>query len=514
MTIEKCSASPVLARGAASGDAGLDRATIDALAASLCVIDETGRIIAANRAWREFAAANGADPEQVSDRANYLAVCDAVRESCDSAREAGDGIRAVLRGELGEFRLEYPCHAPDCERWFAMRATRRSLPGGPGAVIIHTDVTERRVASAALRAERDFVATVLETTSALIVVFDPDGRVMRFNRACEEASGYLSEEVEGRNVWELGLVPNEELPDVRRAARDVFAGRGPVSIENHWRHRDGTLRLLAWTGSASADARGELECVVASAIDVTEARAAAAREQERLDELARLHRVHTAGELAAMLAHELNQPLAAIANFAEAARQRIAAEDCKSAQLQGLVERIAEQALRAGRTIRELRAFLTRTSRDSARVDPNAVARSAQALTAGYARARNVDVRLELAGDAGEVVGGAVRLEHVLVNLIRNAIEAIAEAGMGGGTVTMRTRKVDGAVRMSLEDTGPGLDADTARHVFTPFFTTKASGLGLGLHISRTLAEALGGRLWAEPHAPGARFHLELPLAR
>jgi signal transduction histidine kinase len=252
---------------------------------------------------------------------------------------------------------------------------------------------------------------------------------------------------------------------------------------------------------------------VASAIDITDARAAAAREQERLDELARLHRFHTAGELAGMLAHELNQPLAAIANFAEAVLQHIAAEDGTSAQLQRLVESISEQALRAGRTIRELRAFLTRTERDSARADPNAVARGAQELTAGYARARNVGLRLELDPEASEVVGGALRLEHVLVNLIRNAVEAIAEAGMGGGTVTLRTRKADGAVRMSVEDTGPGLDADTARRVFTPFFTTKPSGLGLGLHISRTLAEALGGRLWAEPHAPGARLHLELPVA-
>jgi two-component system CheB/CheR fusion protein len=176
-----------------------------------------------NRAWREFAAANGADPERVSDQANYLTVCDAVRESCETAREVGDGLRAVLRGEVGEFRFEYPCHSPEQQRWFAMRATRRSLPGGPGAVIVHTDVTERRVAGDALRAERDFVATVLETTSVLIVVLDRDGRIMRFNRACEEASGYLSDEVEGRNFWELGLVPNEELPEVRRQASDVFA---------------------------------------------------------------------------------------------------------------------------------------------------------------------------------------------------------------------------------------------------------------------------------------------------
>lgn len=493
--------------------AGLDRATIDALAAGLCVIDEEGRIVAVNRAWREFAAANGGHPARVS-RSNYLAVCDAASASSEIARAAGEGIRAVLRSELGEFGLEYPCHSPEQQRWFAMRATRRSLAGRTGAVIVHTDVTERRIAIAALRAERDFIATVLETTSALIVVLDLQGRVLRFNRACEEATGYLSEEVEGRNFWELGLVPDEEVAQVRRATRDVLGGRGPVSIENHWRHRDGSLRRLAWTASLSAEAWGETDYIVGSAIDVTEARAAAAREQERLDELARLHRLHTAGEMAAMLAHELNQPLAAIANYAEAARRLIGNDGSGGARLRGIVERIAEQTLRAGRAIRELRASLTRPPRESARADPNEVARNAQRLTMPYAGTRNVEVTLELDDSVGEVAVDPSALDQILVNLIRNAVEAIAQGGMRGGTVIVRTQRMHDAVRISVEDNGPGVDPETAERMFTPFFTTKPSGLGLGLHISRTFAEAAGGRLWAEPHVPGAQVRLELPFAR
>jgi PAS domain S-box-containing protein len=502
-------------RGVASTDADLepDRATIDALADSLCVVDAAGRIVAVNRAWTQFAVANGGDPARIGAGVNYLDVCDAGRLSCPDAVDAAQGIRDVLLGTRSFFALEYPCHGPAEDRWFAMRVTSRPLRGGRGAVIIHTDITARRAAGEALQAERDFVTKVLDTTQALMLVLDRDGGVVRFNRACEEASGYGADEVRGRSFWSLGLIPEAERQAVERAVVDVFVGRGPLTFENHWRHRDGSVRRLAWSANRTARGAGFPVYLVASAIDVTTERAASARERERLDALARLHRVHTAGELAAMLAHELNQPLAAIVNFAEAAKRHLAADSGRDERLQRIVEAIAEQALRAGGSIRELRRCLARTEEPAGTACAARVAESARELTAGYAAARGVQVDLELATPPLAVAASADTLEHILVNLIRNAVEAIDGDGHGDGRVTVRAARAGTRVRITVEDSGPGFDAATAEHVFTPFYTTKPGGLGLGLHISRTLAESVGGRLWAEPGARGARFHVELPVA-
>jgi PAS domain S-box-containing protein len=490
---------------------GLDRATVDALADALCVVDATGRILAVNRAWTEFAVANGGDPARAGPGVNYLDVCDAGRSSCPGAVEAADGIRAVLLGTRDFFAIEYPCHGPEGDRWFAMRVTPRALGSERGAVIIHIDITARRAAGEALQAERDFVGKVLDTTQALMLVLDRQGSVVRFNRACEDASGYRAPEVLGRSFWSLGLIPEEERAAVERAVVDVLTGRGPLTFENHWRHRDRSLRRLAWSANRTSGGPGLQAYLVASAIDVTAERAAAVRERERLDALARLHRVHTAGELAAMLAHELNQPLAAIANFAEAAKRHLAAEPIRDERLRRLVEAIAEQALRAGTSIRELRRCLARSGETAGRASLDDIARSARELTAGYAAARGVSVALELPTEPLTVAASTETVEHILVNLIRNAAESMAASPQPGGRVTVRAGRAGRAVRISVEDSGPGFDAVMAEQVFTPFFSTKPGGLGLGLHISRTLAESVGGRLWAEPDAATARFHLELP---
>jgi PAS domain S-box-containing protein len=251
----------------------LDRTTLDALAETLCVVDANGRILAVNRAWSEFALANGADPGRVGVDANYLDVCDAGASTSEAAQAAAAGLRAVLSGQSAGFRLEYPCHGPEEDRWFQMQAMARPLHGAPGAVVIHRDITERHRAVEALGTERDLGATILAVTPALVLVLDRDGRVTRFNAACERASALRAADVLGKSFSALSLVPEEAMRDMRRAWDEILAGGEPGTLACRWVSRNGEQRDLVWNVAATPDGTH----LVASAADVTPAREGAER---------------------------------------------------------------------------------------------------------------------------------------------------------------------------------------------------------------------------------------------
>jgi len=378
-----------------------------------------------------------------------------------------------------------------------------------GVTQLENEVAEGERTREALRAERDLLESVLQAVPTLIVMADGDGRIVRFNRAAEQGTGLTAAQAIGRLSWEI-LLPPEEHETARARFASVKEGQ-PQHCGSLLGGAGGSRRRVTWTLSALDGAQRPSPYVIIAGVDVTEVRTAAERERERLDELARLHRLHTAGELAAMLAHEINQPLAAIAHYAEAGLIQPG-----DATQRRFFQQIAEQAQRAGRTIRELRDFLDKAPMALAQADANAAAEAARRLTFAYAAARGVAIELDLDERVGPVAASAVQLQHILVNLIRNAVEAIAGAGMADGAIFVRTRRLDepARVRITVEDSGPGIGAADADKVFASFYTTKADGLGMGLRISRRLAQAHGGQLWVEPHQPGGRFHLDLESAR
>ncbi|HXZ53442.1 MAG TPA: ATP-binding protein [Burkholderiales bacterium] len=361
--------------------------------------------------------------------------------------------------------------------------------------------------TAQLDAETRFVDAVLGAAAALIVVLDRNGRVVRANKACEEASGLSAEQLRGRYFEEV--IPPEERASGRQVFEHLLEGRFPNRHENHWLRRDGTRRLIAWSNTCLLDAAGAVQYLVGTGVDVTEQRKAEQELQQRQVEIARLRRLHAMGELASLLAHDLNQPLAAIAGFGEASLgllQRGEGGD----RLRRNLEQIVAQAERAGRSIQDLRQFLGKDHHEKVPVDLNAVLLDACNLVEVLARARCI--RLNCAGGTPlpRVVAPAIQVEHVLVNLLQNAIDAVGDEG----EVTVRVRcEGKDSVQVSVEDSGPGVDNAIAQRVFEPLYTTKSNGLGLGLSICRSIIEAQGGRIWAEP-GPGGKFHFTLPIAR
>ncbi len=234
--------------------------------------------------------------------------------------------------------------------------------------------------------------------------------------------------------------------------------------------------------------------------------------QRHQAELAHVLRVSALGEMAAQLAHELTQPLGAIANYAAGCRRRMEAASAPPEELIEIVDRIRREALRAGEIIRRLRELVRKAEPRRAPVNINALVREVAALIDGEARERGVVIDLTLRPDLPEIEGDAIAIEQVLINLARNALEAIHESPGDTPALAVETRQCDPrTVEVIVRDTGPGL-VNGAAVIFEPFHTTKPGGLGMGLAISRTIVEGHGGTLTAASNPTrGATFRFTLP---
>jgi signal transduction histidine kinase len=271
--------------------------------------------------------------------------------------------------------------------------------------------------------------------------------------------------------------------------------------------KDGSYRILSWdVSSAPEDA-----AFYGVARDVTETRRSEQEVAERRDEMAHLMRLQTMGEMASEMAHELNQPLSAIVNYARGAGNRLRSHAASESELSELMEKIAAQALRAGDLIRKMRAFAKRAEIEAEECDINELVRNAVTLL-GAGGKISVPITLTLDRTLPRVHVDGIQIEQVILNLARNGLEAID--GREGGGLRIRTERIGSAeIGLAISDNGPGLALDDSEKIFEPFYTTKPSGLGLGLPISRSIVQAHGGRLWAES-APGegTTFHLALPV--
>ncbi|MFN3984967.1 MAG: ATP-binding protein [Rhodocyclaceae bacterium] len=236
--------------------------------------------------------------------------------------------------------------------------------------------------------------------------------------------------------------------------------------------------------------------------------------RQHMQQLAQVSRALALGEMGSAIAHELNQPLAAIATYSQACRRLLEAGEGGD-EVRRALDRMGVQAERAGEILRRLRGFLARTDTVSARSDIDVLVAEVIDLARPEARSRTVELVLRPAGDLPPVNVDGIQFQQVVLNLVRNAIEAVAEAGGALRQVVVATRRAEGGVEVAVSDSGPGIAPDLAERIFEPFFTTKASGTGIGLAIGNSIAEAHGGRLRLETVAGGgACFVFWLPRPR
>lgn len=370
------------------------RSVLDSLSAHVAILDEQGLVIAVNEAWRDFARANDADVDLVSEGSNYLHAC---RQAGDevAARTAENAICAILNGSGECSSLEYPCHSQEKKRWFAMQIKPLLGAGSTKVVVTHEPITDRKIA------------------------------------------------------------------------------------EEKWKHGERELRRREAT-------------------------------------LAHLHRVYSVEQMAITLTHELNQPLSAINNYVHGLRRRLQNASVAS-DIEPLVETIecvSQEVQRAAGIVSHLRDFVRGREPRRSTVDLRVLLQRARDLLQPKVLEAGVTLELEVEHELPLVQADPIQVEQVVINLVANAIEAVAALPPERRSVTVESRRTDGSsAEVVVSDLGPGIPEKLKKTLFEGFVTTKEDGLGLGLAICRSIVEAHGGVIWTVPNVPhGAVFHFTLPI--
>jgi PAS domain S-box-containing protein len=379
---------------------------------------------------------------------------------------------------------------------------------------------------------------LIDTAGSAIVVVSPDHRILEFNHEAEAIFGARRAEVLGKDYLELFLSP-ERRPIVGSMIQRILDGELVDEYETVLHAHDGQERSLLWNVRRLSGAGGQPLGVIGIGQDITERKraeeqvrrlneelearvvartaelsASEQRAREHQAHLAHVLRVSTMGEMAAALAHELNQPLGAIVNYANGIGVRLRDGGIAPDELQEAVTRIAAEGLRAGEIIRRSRDFVRQSVSHREPADVNGVVRDATQLIGLDAHRIGIPIQLMLDPQLPLVEMDRIQVEQVILNLLRNGLDAMSEAPAGQHELLVQTRgQSEHTVEVSVRDTGVGMSPATRERIFDPFFTTKLGGLGMGLSISRSIIEAHGGRLWATGNPDrGMTFSFTLPV--
>ena len=361
-----------------------------------------------------------------------------------------------------------------------------------------------------LAAREAHLSSILDTVPDAMIVIDEQGIMQSFSTTAERLFGWTGDEVIGQNVKIL-------MPSPHREAHDGYLER---YYRTHERRIIGIGRVVV--GQRKDGSTFPMELAVGEMCteggrfftgfvrDITERQQTEARLQELQSELVHISRLTALGEMASTLAHELNQPLSAIANYLRGSMRLLTSEPVPRERLADALDKAAEQTLRAGEIIRRLRDFVSRGETERRVESLPKLIEEAGALALVGAKEHGVHVDFDLDPAVNFVLADRVQIQQVILNLIRNAMDSMASVSRRELHLAIRPDG-EGMARVTISDTGPGISPEIAEHLFQPFITTKRHGMGVGLSISRTIVEAHGGRIWVEETpGGGATFNFTL----
>jgi PAS domain S-box-containing protein len=520
------------------------RSTLDGLSAHIAIVDESGVIVAVNRAWRKFADENPPVRGKVCEGANYLEICDRAPSDAPEAAEFARAIRAVLQGSAEGFEMEYPCHSPDEQRWFVGRVTHFPDSTRPRVVVAHEDITKRKQADKALQESEEKFRKLVEGLKSEYFFYrhDTNGVFTYVSPSIAQVLGHQPEEFCVH--FETFLTDAPVNREVARHTAQSVQGIQQAPYEVEIRHRDGSIRYLEVLESPAVDTDGKVVGVDGIAHDITERKRGAA-ERERLQaSLAQSDRMASMGTLAAGVAHEINNPLSYVLYNVESVVEdlpRLAdvvrrCHDALSrhlgpdeaaralgeqpdtglaAAIDDVVDRLREAASGA-RRIKDIARGLGTFSRvDRDEVMPVQLQPVIeQALNMAF---NQIKYRARVVKDYASippVLASDGKLAQVFLNLFINAAHAIDEGHVEANEIRVRTWAEGEAVFAEVSDTGKGIAPEHHDRIFQPFFTTKEVGVGsgLGLSIVRNIVTGFGGEIsFSSEPGKGTRFVIRLP---
>ncbi len=371
------------------------------------------------------------------------------------------------------------------------------------------EIAERERAEANLRK----LSQAVEQSPAMTIITDPAGSIEYVNSRFVAVTGYPLEEVLGKNpsVLNAGEVPPDIYKELWKAISVGKEWRG----EFHNRKKNGDLYWARTTISPVMSGDGVVTHFLGISEDITALKIAEQEKRQQQSELAHAGRVITMGEMATSLAHELNQPLSIISGCAQMCKKALRSGNGATDSMRDPVEQVLEQADRANEIIHGIRGFVKKDALKKEDIDINDAIYKISDLLRSDSRDHSATVSFDFASDFPPVSANRLQIQQVILNLAHNGIEAMMDGKSNQRHLTIKTAMLaDETVGISVHDTGSGIEREKLKEIFSPFYTSKPDGIGMGLSISHAIVEAHGGKLWATSNKKeGTYFHISLPAA-
>jgi PAS domain S-box-containing protein len=508
------------------------RRLVDSNIIGICVWNLEGDIIEANEAFLHMLKYSRED--LISGRVRWTDLTPA--EWRDRDERAVAELKAT--GTAQPFQKEY--FRKDGSRVPVLLGAAMFEGSGNEGVAFVLDLSEqkraedeRKRAEEGLRASEERWSKLAENSSAGIALIAPDGRFIAANLAFQKMLGYTEDELQGRTTFDIAHEEDRAATEARIA--EAHEGqRRDWRVEKRYLRKDGGV-MWADVSSVFVPASGSNSAFFSAVIvDRTERKRAEEELQKAQAELAHVARVTTLGELTATIAHEINQPLAAVVTNANASLRWLAGDSPNLDETRAAIRRIIRDGNRADEIIGRIRALAKKAPPQKDWLDLNETIGEVIAMARSEVQRNRVSLQTKLANDLPLILGDRIQLQQVILNLLINAIEAMSGIGEGPRELWVSSQKASEIpgeseedtfqnkalaeaqfthVLIAVRDSGPGLDPKGLDRLFDAFYTTKPKGLGMGLRISRSIIEAHGGRLWAKANASrGAIFQFALPI--
>jgi len=509
---------------------GFMRSTLNALSAHIAILDANGTIQTVNRAWETFARANNATRHKVMEGSNYLDVCDRVNSSdAQDTRDAvafGAGIRNVIDGGIDLFEMEYSCHDSANKRWFQGRVTPFPTDKPPRrTVVAHENITQRMAAELSLQASeravrkrRDFLHTLLETIPSPVFYKDLDFRYSGCNSAFESFVGIPRKSLIGKSVFDL--FPSPIADKYNEMDAKLVADGGLQHYEGKVAAGNGRERDVIFDKTLLKNESGRATGLIGVITDVTERNLAEKEKRKLEDQLRIAQKMEAIGTLAGGIAHDFNNILSAIIGYTDLALDQVEGN-------RGLVEDLTEVAnagRRAKNLVAQILAFSRQSEMEAGPVQIHLLIKEVlKMLRATLPTTIQIEQNINT---FGKILADPAQIHQVLMNLCTNAYHAMRESG-GVLTVDLHETMIEPAdvknhfdpapgryLKLTVTDTGMGMDQKTQARIFEPYFTTKPKeeGTGLGLSVVYGIVKAIGGHISVRSSpGRGASFTLLAP---